>query len=484
MLPSECDIELLEVTWSGSFIHYTVRLFDRCFHCTYTYNDVCFDILSELYGKDYLEGICFHVVAFEMAKYCSLAPNTIGFGPLSHHCTQEFKVLWLTVFKHVWGQWRYEHNRPDYFGPRFIDDLANRQPTVINDRDQKHAYLLFGGGGKDSLCAMRTLDSNDVEYSAFSYSHSLYGSHDHQLALSKQQVAVTDNNQLHTLAIDDDFLDESGMPQKTVWPPRAAVRTLLHAETPCSIFSVLPVVLMHGYRSVVLAHERSADFGNLIWSKTGEEINHQWGKSWQAETLLNKYVQEHLIRSFSYFSVLKPLTDVLIFQLLRQSSSLIPTTHSCNEKKPWCKQCAKCAYVWLNFKAYLPNVMVDGIFGDDLFDNAINLLWFRQMLGLEEHTPFECVGQVGEARLALHFYRQNNAHKVADTLYAECKEDWAALIKGLTQLDFEQCNFPEELAVWIRPYFIAQAEKARVDLHVRHKNIAHSDMHERGYANA
>ncbi len=484
MLPIECDIELLEVTWGGHSINYTVRVFDRHFNCDYTYNDVCFSTLSARYGKDCLEGICFHIIAFEMAKYCSLAPNTIGFGPLSHHCTPQFKTLWLTVFKNVWGQWRYEHDRPDYNGPCFIDALAKQPFNAIEERDQHQSYLLFGGGGKDSLCAMKTLDGHHVSYGAFSYSHSVYGSHALQLALSNEQVAITNNSQLHTLAINDDFLDGSSMPKKTAWPPRQTIHTLLHAETPCSIFAVLPVVLMHGYQSVVLAHERSADFGNLIWKKTGEEINHQWGKSWQAERLLNHYVRQNLIASFHYFSVLKPLTDVLIFQLLSENPLLISTTHSCNEKKPWCKRCAKCAYVWLNFKAYFPEAVVDTIFGEDLFDNPINLLWFRQMLGLEDHTPFECVGQVGEARLALHFYRQNNTHTVADSLYDECKEDWPTLIQTLTQLDFHQCNLPDQLAMWLRPYFVSQAEKAKASLQARHANMAQLESYEKRYANA
>jgi hypothetical protein len=35
----------------------------------------------------------------------------------------------------------------------------------------------------------------------------------------------------------------------------------------------------------------SADAGNLLWERTGEQVNHQWGKSLGAELLLNSYIQ-------------------------------------------------------------------------------------------------------------------------------------------------------------------------------------------------
>ena len=38
--------------------------------------------------------------------------------------------------------------------------------------------------------------------------------------------------------------------------------------------------------------------------------------------------------------------------------------------------------------------------GQNLLELPENQLSFRQLLGLEAHTPFECVGGVPEARLA------------------------------------------------------------------------------------
>jgi hypothetical protein len=189
---------------------------------------------------------------------------------------------------------------------------------------------------------------------------------------------------------------------------KSNMKSLCAAETPTSIFAVLPTVLSHGYQYIVLAHEKSANVGNMVWDKTGEDINHQWGKSFEAETLLNSYLREELIQNVSYFSILQNLYDLGIFQLLRRvERGAVGATHSCNMKKPWCEKCPKCSYVWLNYAAFLPKDLVDHIFqGHNLLDMPENQLWFQQMLGMGEHTPFECIGQIEETRLAFELCKR------------------------------------------------------------------------------
>ncbi|HET9987026.1 MAG TPA: hypothetical protein VFQ65_00860, partial [Kofleriaceae bacterium] len=194
----------------------------------------------------------------------------------------------------------------------------------------------------------------------------------------------------------DDFLDAPIVQLR----PELGVHTITAAETPASVFAALPIALARGYRHLVLAHEASANSGNLTWSATGEEVNHQWGKSWEAERLLDAYVQRELL-DVGYWSVLQPIHDEVIFELLARDGELAPLTHSCNVAKPWCGRCAKCAYVWLQMAAHLPPATVAATFGRDLGEEPANERWFRELLGLAEHSPFECVGSPAEARLAL-----------------------------------------------------------------------------------
>jgi len=452
-------LKLVDVRRNRGQLAFTVAIHGENYTCSYVYQDVCFDELDEQYGKTHIDWLCFHIVAFEMAKFCSLAPEKIDFGLYAHFCTPTFFSFWQHIVFHIWGQWRYENNLPDYHGPVLSHALADTDVPAIDQRNVELDYLVFCGGGKDSLVMMRTLDRQGIEYGSFIYTHSVYGEHQHQLDLITNLVDRTHAKNVHFKQIDDAFIDESEL-----IAAKRGVKCIIHAETPCSIFGALPLMLNKGYRCAVLAHERSADVGNLVWDETGEEINHQWGKSWEAEHAINTYINQHLIHEFSYFSLLKPLTDVAIFNLLKKDVDLIDYMHSCNIEKPWCKKCAKCAYVWLNLKAYLPSQRVDAIFGGDLFDIPENEKWFRQMLGLEDHTPFECIGQIEEARLALEIYLQTNEHSLATQLRSEFDEDFSMIVDTMTMPMFDDANLDPGLQQGIEAYFRSEAGTIREHL--------------------
>lgn len=125
------------------------------------------------------------------------------------------------------------------------------------------------------------------------------------------------------------------------------------------------------------------------------------GKSLEAEQILDNFIQDHLLSNFKYFSILQPIYDFRIFQNLSKYPEVIPKIHSCNIQKPWCKKCPKCAYVWLGLMAFCQPEQVDAIFQSNLFNDEDLQPTFREMLGLSTHTPFECIGEIGESRLLM-----------------------------------------------------------------------------------
>jgi hypothetical protein len=258
--------------------------------------------------------------------------------------------------------------------------------------------------------------------------------------------------------VTDDLLDSPVVALR----PSLGVRSLLAAETPASVFAALPLALARGYRGLVVAHEHSANTGNLVWSATGEEVNHQWGKGWEAERLLDDYVGAELLAGVRYFSVLQPVHDEVIFELLARDAELAPTTHSCNIRKPWCGACAKCAYVWLQMAAHLPGPIVDATFGDDLGERADNERWFRELFGLAEHTPFECVGGIPESRLALGQLaaRRPLGPRLARLAAEVGPLDLPALGRPLTAID-DRHGMPPEVAARVMPQLEAAAASAR-----------------------
>ena len=150
--------------------------------------------------------------------------------------------------------------------------------------------------------------------------------------------------------------------------------------------------------------------------------------------------------NFNYFSILQPIYDVVIFNFLRESLDLVQKTHSCNIDKPWCKKCPKCAYVWLNYMAYLPTAIVNEMFENvNLFDIADNQIWFKQMLGLGKHTPFECIGQIEESRLAFHLCKNKGLSGKALALYEAFKTDnFKEIALAFTAVDEQQTGYPEK----------------------------------------
>lgn len=371
----------------------TCGIDDLQFHFTIWYDDV--DLLAV--DRALMERLAFHVALFQINSVASLRPEVIELGRYAHHATPRFVELWTTVFRNVWAQWRWEHDLPGYEGPRFSDAAGTTAPSPAHTAAGPVELLAFCGGGKDSLVAAKLLERAGLSFSTLGYSHSIYGDAASQHALLERVAAGTARARRERQWIFDDFLDSPVVTLR----PELGVKSLLAAETPASMFAALPLAVARGYRGLVVAHEHSANAANLVWEATGEGVNHQWGKSWEAEQLLDLYVRTELCADVRYFSVLQPVHDEVIFELLTRDAQLAPLTHSCNVKKPWCGACAKCVYVWLQMSAHLPASIVDATFGADLGERPVNERWLRELLGLTAHTPFECVGSAPEARLAL-----------------------------------------------------------------------------------
>ena len=383
------------------------------FSTSYWFDTVDFNTLEERFGQAFMTRVNFHIAAFEINKLCSIRPDMIDWGDYSYLADREFWDLWTTILRNVWAQWRYENDDPDYFGPELRGEFAT-DPGITIERGNLHPKTLaFFGGGKDSLVAAKLLEDVDNPYDSLVYASSIYGNLNSQHQIISKLLDFCKPEQQHRQWIFDDFLDS---PVINLGPETRS-RTLTAAETPSSIFSSLPIVLSNDITEICLAHEKSSDTGQVTWDRTGEDVNHQWGKSYEAETFINEYIQKHILADFRYYSILKPIHDVLIFNLLRENEDLVRYTQSCNISKPWCRRCPKCLYVWVNYMAYLDVQLVDSIFGENLGNVPENLPIFRGLLGLTDQLPFECIGQYNETRLAFELCIAKGVQGVAFDMY-------------------------------------------------------------------
>ncbi len=431
-------------------LFFEVNVMGRLFSTSIWYKNVNFHLLKDTIGSASLERIVAHIAAFEMNKYGSLRIDEVDLGELSKYVDKPFVGLWNDVFLHVWAQWRFENDLPHEKPPHLVAKAKqSHYPHALPKRTKK--ALTFFGGGKDSFVSAHLLREAGLVFDVLEYSSSIYGNRAEQSDVEELAHNASPLSSINELAVYDDFLDS---PILEYDGEEYKIHTLAAAETPASIFECLPIVLQSGYEALALGHEKSANYPNLLWDKEDYgPVNHQWGKSLEAQKKISSYIKTQLITDTTYYSTLMPFSDPAIFSILSTLPwELINQAHSCNVTKPWCRRCAKCVYVWLFYLAFLDDKKVtDEIFkGEALFDIEDNHSILRMLVGLESQTPFECVGQPPESRLAIALcyqkgFRQPIITEIMDTIDLD---ELKNTIKTQFALDYaflDQCDLPPKL---------------------------------------
>jgi hypothetical protein len=284
---------------------------------------------------------------------------------------------------------------------RYVNDLRGREIPPFPAREGASPPagpagldgrpLVPVGGGKDSIVTLEAVRRAGREPLLFSVGSA---------------PAV-----LRTVAV-------AGLPHVSVTralPPRLLElnrRGAYNGHVPVTaITSCLAVIaaLVHGAGQVVMADERSASAPSLVWD--GIEVNHQYSKSWDFERRFAAIVAGHVAADLGYFSLLRPWSELAIARRF----AALPEYHrafvSCNRaflldrdrRTPsWCGDCPKCRFVSLALAPFLERDRIGSIMGSDLLDDLAQLPGFAALLGLDADKPLECVGEVEEARVAMH----------------------------------------------------------------------------------
>src|SRR5690606_9886610 len=166
--------------------------------------------------------------------------------------------------------------------------------------------------------------------------------------------------------------------------------------------------LLHGVDQVVFSNERSASYGSII-EGTGE-VNHQWSKGWDFESMFGEYVSAHIAADLHYYSLLRPLSELAVARQFARSQHYDAHFSSCNRnfhllgERPvsrWCGVCPKCHFVFLALAPFMSKPRLMGSFGRNLLDDPEQQGGYDALLEYRDHKPFECVGEARESRAAL-----------------------------------------------------------------------------------
>jgi hypothetical protein len=332
-----------------------------------------------------IENLAFHLGLIEAISYwkATCSPN---FVVEAGYLDPQQILWWHDLFIHGLGEF-YFQNQIDF---RDTDFLTITSPKSISkyipvSNNNSHGDLILVGGGKDSITTLEMVKKTNNRIGVLLLNPT-------KAALDTTILAEKSHPLIVTRTIDNRLLE---LNQKGY----------LNGHTPFSAYlSFLGTFMgiLHGYEHIITSNELSAGEGNTDY--LGMEVNHQYSKSYRYEKMFRQYSNDYLTTSVSYFSVLRPLSELQIAALFSKVTKYDKAFSSCNisRNKYWCGECAKCAFVYLVLNPFLDPERTRYIFGDtDFFQNPKIQQHVIDLVGLGKHKPFECVGTEAESRQAV-----------------------------------------------------------------------------------
>lgn len=309
--------------------------------------------------------------------------------------------FWNIIYTKGLGEFFYK-NKIDYreiinFPYHTVIPSPSTLFRANSDRDDKYQdrSLLLFGGGKDSIVSLEKLKEQNKNFDLFIVNPT--DIHTKTAAVSDKKTIFfkrTLDPQLFELNKQKDFLNGH--------VPATAIIDFL------AVFASV----IYNYNHIVASNEKSANFGNVTY--LGEEINHQWSKSLEFENLFKKYIHNFISPNITYYSILRDLDEIKITKIFSNYKKYFPYFSSCNNNfllqttnskllttNRWCCKCPKCLFVFILLSAFLDKDELIKIFGKNLFQDKELLPLFKELLGIENFKPFECVGTPEEIKLAL-----------------------------------------------------------------------------------
>lgn len=267
----------------------------------------------------------------------------------------------------------------------FVTIVSNG--TTMESYEDHHAYdgiMVPLGGGKDSYVSAQLLKDK--------FNIKAYVINDVKSALHAAKVLnLSGENLIHVhRTLDSTMLD---LNQKGY----------LNGHTPFSAlvaFSSVLVGYIHHIPFVALSNESSANESTI----KNRKINHQYSKSVEFEKDFAWFNHTYLGGKIHYFSLLRPLNELQIMNLFIHFNHYLYDFRSCNvgsKQGVWCGHCAKCCFVAIMLSAFVDDSTIASIFNHDMLNDESLWPLYRQLSGLDENKPFECVGTRGEVVAAI-----------------------------------------------------------------------------------
>ena len=370
--------------------------------------------------KSLIDNIVFNIGMIELISYwkCACPPLVeVRCGTL----TAAQRAFWLKLYWNGLGEFFYTNGIDETpeafleFGVRSSEfggsGCGNNNSKLRTPNSE--LYLVPIGGGKDSVVTLELLRRS--------------GKNIRPLIMNPRGATI------ECARVAGFPLYEVLVIRRTIDPTLLELNAkgYLNGHTPFSAMLAFYTMLasaLSGIPHVALSNENSANESTVI----GTTVNHQYSKSLEFEDDFREYSltpsplsceergvdgssditnnspllagEGSGVRSFRYFSFLRPLSELQIAMLFSRFTQYHDVFRSCNvgsKQDIWCGHCAKCLFAYIILSPFIEPLRLNAVFGKSMLDDLTLEHEFRQLLGLEATKPFECVGTVSEVRQAL-----------------------------------------------------------------------------------
>ena len=133
----------------------------------------------------------------------------------------------------------------------------------------------------------------------------------------------------------------------------------------------------------------------------------------------------------------------MLFARSRQYHKVFRSCNAGSKQGIWCCECPKCLFVYIILLPFLSQEELVEIFGEDLLEKESLDLYFRELTGIEENKPFECVGTRKEVLVSLKDYINKGGKSLLTERYRDIILQEKDSLENLLQGWENENNLPE-----------------------------------------
>lgn len=345
--------------------------------------------------------------------------------------SQGQQAWWKKLYYNGLGEFQFLNGIGISMEELFSFDCPTVEEHRLHDKAEYRGVIVPIGGGKDSVVSLELLKDMGI------YTYSVNESSTIRNVIDRCREARGNFGVKRIL--DKQILELNQ-------------RGFLNGHIPFSAvvaFSTVICAYLNQIKYIALSNESSANESTV----KGSFVNHQYSKSYEFERDFGEYIENLCDSDIHYFSMLRPLAEIQIAGLFARYRQYHDVFRSCNagsKQGVWCCNCSKCLFVYIVLSPFLTDEELVGIFGENLLNKDSLDRYFRELAGIDENKPFECVGTRREVCAAMKRFLVRGRESLLTRRYQEFFDKVPDELDAMLRHLETEHRVPEELMHYLR----------------------------------